>query len=309
MKNGMLRDDACKQDRLASKMPVVSVILSLFQAEHNLICTELEKNYPKVFNGLDEVIYRQARSINIATFILVIMYDYVGGINGSPRWALERMPLNAQPFPQNPEPMHCSVEFKLMYQFHASIPDLFFKKLGSGDQSPETLLAEALETPSGKFGANSTPGFLEASEIRSIQWGREVGACSLNDMRSMLKLARYKSFKQLNSDPEVIKKLQKFYPGGIDTVELYVGVTVEQWTEKNKPCKGWSLPPTLYMAIRNDAISSVIGDKFHTGGITDKALTKWGKKHAIESGRLAILINRHTKMEMEPSFNFYQVPK
>ena len=35
----------------------------------------------------------------------------------------ERFLLNAKPYAGDPVPMHGSVEFRLMYQFHASIPE------------------------------------------------------------------------------------------------------------------------------------------------------------------------------------------
>ena len=87
---------------------------------------------------------------------------------------------------------------------------------------------------------------------------------------------------------------------------LYVGVTVEAYrgTGTNH---GWSIPETLYNAIRNDAISSGLGDQFHTDKFDAEHLTPWGYEHALGSGRLAVLVARHTKIRPAPHADIYRV--
>ena len=72
--------------------------------------------------------------------------------------------------------------------------------------------------------------------------------------------------------------------------------------------QGWSIPETLFYAIRNDAISSGLGDKYHTRLLSREALTGWGYEHALASGRLAVLVNRHTSLTLPPHADIYRVP-
>jgi len=300
-----LRDGALGDENRLAALPTVAAILGLFRAEHNAIVDALRRNDPAAFAD-DDACFEQARAIVLAIFILVVLYDYVGGINGSPRWSLERFLLNARPYAEDPVPMHGSVEFKLLYQFHASIPERWAPR--DATDGAEALLRDAIATPAGAFGARNTPRFLRAAEVKAIEWGRRVGACSYNDLREKIGLPRRTAWAQLSSDPDVRAALERHYPGGVDDLELYVGVTVEEYDAQLVSHRGWSIPQTLYYAIRNDAVSSGLGDRFHTRGLDAAHLTEWGYDRALTSGRLAVLVNRHTKLNLPPHADIFRAP-
>lgn len=300
-----LRDGVLGDENRLAALPTVAAILGLFRAEHNAIVDALRRNDPAAFAD-DDACFEQARAIVLAVFILVVLYEYVGGINGSPRWSLERFLLNARPYAEDPVPMHGSVEFKLLYQFHASIPERWAPR--DATDGAEALLRDAIATPAGAFGARNTPRFLRAAEVKAIEWGRRVGACSYNDLREKIGLPRRTAWAQLSSDPDVRAALERHYPGGVDDLELYVGVTVEEYDAQLVSHRGWSIPQTLYYAIRNDAVSSGLGDRFHTRGLDAAHLTEWGYDRALTSGRLAVLVNRHTKLDLPPHADIFRAP-
>lgn len=233
------------------------------------------------------------------------MADYVGSINGPPRWSLERFLLNCRPFSEPVVPVHGSIEYKLMYQFHALIPENWTPS--APGSSVEELLTKAMATPAGRMGARHIPAFMKPAEVKAINWGRQMGTCTLNDFREAFKFPRLRSFEELNSDPDVQKTLAELYPGGIDDVELYVGVICEEYKRGYGTAQGLSIPDTLFFAIRKDALSAGLGDRFYTQGWTPEYLTPWGYEHALRSGRLTVLVRRHTTLNIPVEADLFHV--
>jgi hypothetical protein len=301
--------------RLAA-LPTIAAMLSLFQAEHNLAAGELAARYPTRFGVdhpdgetvADEECFQAARAVTIATFILIIQYDYLGSILGHPRWAFERFTLSGKPYTKEPIPLHTSVEFRLIYQFHTTIPE---KWAAQAVGTPiEELLTDAMHTPSGRFGARHTPAFLRGAEIGSIEWGRQAGMCSYNDLRECFGLARRSTWGEVNGDPDVQATLAALYPGGVEDLELYVGCSVEEHIPESLPGgAGWSLPQTLFSTVQGDAIAAGIGDRFHTRDFTAEALTEWGYAHALKSGRLSVLVSRHTSLQVALGEDLFHIQK
>jgi hypothetical protein len=223
------------------------------------------------------------------------------------RWAFERFINNGKPYTNGPVPLHTSVEFKLMYMFHSTIPSNW---AASEKGTPiEELLTDAMSKSSGRFGACHTPAFLRSAEIGSIEWGRSTGCASYNDLRECFGLPRFTTWAQVNSDLDVQASLASLYPGGVEDLELYVGVSVEETVPGFVPgAAGWSMPTTLFVAIQGDAIAAGIGDRFHTREFSPEALTDWGYAHALSSGRLAVLINRHTTLQVALGTDLFHVP-
>lgn len=311
--NGQIHTDGRCGRRLL-RLPVVKAILKLFALEHNYIACKLGENFR--FKS-DDCHFEQARAVLLAQFIQVVSYDYVGSINGGrARSTFERFLQNSRPYSAKTEQvaMHCSVEFKLMYQFHATIPE-FFCETGecllddAGDSTDnfdaESVLKAALTVPSGAFCACNTPRYMKSTEIAAINFARKAGICSFNDMRRHLGLEPYTSFEELSGDTRVQNTLEELYPGGVEHLELYVGCAVEENTGWPS---GWSLGKTIFTALVNDALLSGIGDYFYTHDFTKEALTDWGYHHAMTSGRLVHILNRHTSLNLPSNFDIFHVP-
>lgn len=79
----------------------------------------------------------------------------------------------------------------------------------------------------GRFGANHIPAVMKSIETLGIVQARKWQVSSLNQFRKALGLEPYKSFEEINPDPEVAGTLKGLY-GDINHVELYPGMTVER---------------------------------------------------------------------------------
>jgi hypothetical protein len=126
----------------------------------------------------------------------------------------------------------------------------------------------------GSFGANRVPKAFRAVELLGIESARTSGLCSLNDFRRSLNLVAYKSFEDMNSDPNVQKKLKELYVH-IENVELYPGLMSEK-TKPNDAGSAISLPFTISRAILSDAVNLVRNDRFFTDDFNPRNLTSWG---------------------------------
>eukprot|EP01125_Pyxidicula_operculata_P009616 TRINITY_DN3159_c0_g1_i1.p1 TRINITY_DN3159_c0_g1~~TRINITY_DN3159_c0_g1_i1.p1 ORF type:complete len:1062 (+),score=228.76 TRINITY_DN3159_c0_g1_i1:36-3221(+) len=62
---------------------------------------------------------------------------------------------------------------------------------------------------------------------RNIQRGRDHGIPRYNDMREYFGLGRKQSFSEVTSDPELANALSQAYPGGVDTIDPYIGGLAE----------------------------------------------------------------------------------
>ncbi|CAG8536028.1 18355_t:CDS:2 [Acaulospora morrowiae] len=135
-------------------------------------------------------------------------------------------------------------------------------------------LVSSVDQVTGAFGANGVPYIFRVIEVIGIASSRQMGICSLNEMRSFLNLEPYKSFEEMNPNKEVANLLRLHY-GHIDNVELYPGVNVE----KTKPAmvgSGIALNFTISRAILSDAVNLVRNDRFYTDDYNTHNLTNWG---------------------------------
>jgi len=67
----------------------------------------------------------------------------------------------------------------------------------------------------------------------AIEQARKWHAPSLNEFRQFLKLAPFKKFEEVHSDPDVATNLKDLY-GDIDHVELYPGIYFEEQNEDSR---------------------------------------------------------------------------
>lgn len=125
------------------------------------------------------------------------------------------------------------------------------------------ILKEAIESPSGRFGANHVPDILKPVEILGIIQARKWQVASLNEFRKFFKLKEFDSFEDINPDPYVAKTLKQLY-GTVDQVELYPGLFLEATKPPMEPGMGLCVPYSASRAIFSDAITLVRGDRFLT---------------------------------------------
>ena len=91
-----------------------------------------------------------------------------------------------------------------------------------------------------------------------INQSRSWRTASLNEFRTFFGLPPYKSFEEINPDPEKAATLLHFmYP---DNVELYPGILMEDV----KKTGGWLPSPTVTRALFSDLLGVLRGDRFYT---------------------------------------------
>ncbi|KAJ5720751.1 Psi-producing oxygenase A [Penicillium malachiteum] len=136
------------------------------------------------------------------------------------------------------------------------------------------IFQDSVEDVAGAFGASNVPPIFRAVEILGIKQARSWNLATLNEFRSYFSLAPYKTFEEINSDPEIVDQLRHFYDHP-DLVELYPGLIVEDAKKAVVPGSGLCTNYTISRAILSDAVSLVRGDRFYTTDYTPKHLTNW----------------------------------
>ncbi|KAF7720011.1 Psi-producing oxygenase A [Penicillium ucsense] len=133
---------------------------------------------------------------------------------------------------------------------------------------------ESVEDVAGAFGASNVPTVFRTIEVLGIKQARGWNLATLNEFRSFFNLQPYKTFEEINSDPEIADSLRHLYDHP-DLVELYPGLIVEDAKEPMLPGSGLCTNYTTSRAILSDATTLVRGDRFYTVDYTPKHLTNW----------------------------------
>lgn len=131
------------------------------------------------------------------------------------------------------------------------------------DEELVMILTDAIESVSGSFGARNVPKVLRAVEILGIEQARRWNVGSLNEFRKFFDLKPYRSFEEINSDPEIADCLRHLYEKP-DYVELYPGIVAEEAKEPMVPGVGIAPGYTVSRAVLSDAVALVRGDRFYT---------------------------------------------
>ncbi|KAK0466057.1 heme peroxidase [Desarmillaria tabescens] len=137
------------------------------------------------------------------------------------------------------------------------------------DDDLARILQDATDKAAGAYRARGTPAALRTIEIMGMEQAREWGCCTMNEFREFLGLARFKSFSEWSSNPDVARTAEHLY-GHIDNLELYPDCM------DLGPGSGICCGYTMTRAILADAIALVRGDRFYTTDYTPANLTTWG---------------------------------
>ncbi|KAF8513572.1 heme peroxidase [Hysterangium stoloniferum] len=162
---GRLYEDTFADNRLLGMPPAIAALLVIFCRNHNFVATRiLEINESGAYQAnpsddikakQDDEIFNRARLVNCGAFMQVIMRDYVGSIlhmiqdlNPWHLRPLDPMRDSSHDITPRGEGNVCSVEFNLLYRWHATTSakdekwlDELFKTL-LPDETPETITKE-----------------------------------------------------------------------------------------------------------------------------------------------------------------------
>jgi len=156
------------------------------------------------------------------------------------------------------------------------------------------ILADSIEDPAGRFGANHVPEIFRPVEILGIIQARKWNVASLNEFRKFFKLREYKTFSEISDDPYVAETLEQVYGGNIDHVEMYPGMFLETCKPRMDAGMGLCAPYTVTRAVFSDAITLVRGDRFLTLDYTPANLTNWGITEAASDNNILGGAKMHT---------------
>lgn len=218
----------------------------IFFREHNRVAGILQQAYP---DWDDTRLFNTTRNVLIALLLNLVVEQYIKHITPFD------LPIENVPFLADGERWNrsnwCAIEFNLLYRWHSLAPDAIGSgsdRLGPGDfrnnnplvlaRGIETLITQCSQERAGKIGLGNTPRFLvdrykpdyPSVEERTVSLMREARLSSYNEYREAFGLRRFKSFKQLTSDPTLRRRLENLY-GNIDNLEWYVGIFAEDYPD------------------------------------------------------------------------------
>jgi hypothetical protein len=202
---------------------------------------------------------------------------------------------------------HLAYEFKLLYQWHAALPDRFMVN------PPETSLEEVLLARShrlcGQLCARNIPEELSRAEVATIRQARALGIASFNEVRAFIGLPVCKTFEDINPEPGVAAALRTLYHSP-DDVDLYVGAMVEQTFDLG--AQGACFGITIGAVVLTDAIQLVTRDSFLSHNLSPSVYTPYGY-NLLLSTSVNDLVERNTDLQMRtgehPQTDLFRVPR
>jgi prostaglandin-endoperoxide synthase 2 len=236
-----------------------SAFNTLFLREHNRIARVLRvANRDWDDNRLFEI----ARLINIRRLLEIVMGDYIGHLTGGLSVSLLKGlgQEGANWYRTN----RISIEFNLLYRWHALIPETFGlggQNLGEEDfrfnnQLLEThgvaaVIDAGSRQSAGALTLFNTPTFMKAAEGRGLAWAREFGVQGLNAYRRRFGLKPYATIAEMTGGGTAGAALDRIYHGDVEAVEFSVGLFAE------KTVAGGYLPETLRDIVAYDAFTHI----------------------------------------------------
>ena len=116
---------------------------------------------------------------------------------------------------------------------------------------------------------------------------RERGLPRYNTFRQLLNLPRVPSIEALTDDPDLRAKLNEVYPGGINTVDLFVGTLAES---QRPTCYGFG--ETLFQTFILMASRRLQADRFYTVDYRPQVYTQEGLNW-IANNSFKTVLQRH----------------
>ncbi|WP_299844915.1 peroxidase family protein [uncultured Jannaschia sp.] len=301
----------------ANSTAMVAMMNALFLREHNRLASEIERRNP---DWDDERIFETARNVVIVLFIKIVVEEYINHIS-SACFRLRVEPKVAWLAPWN-RPNWMTIEFSLLYRWHALIPERM--RWGNGDVDSalmlldnrrlvEAGLANAFKwvsaTPAAKLGLHNTAIFLESgktpgptSKGLTVEWlavkqNRDLRLQGYNAYRKAMGMKPVDDFDCVTGDTKVQAELKALY-GHPDNIDFYVGLFAEE-SGPNTP-----LPPLIGAMVALDAFSQALNNPllseqvFHSGTFTEYGL------HVVKNTNcLAEVLGRNIKSRSVQDIN------
>ncbi|XP_052891960.1 peroxidase-like [Anopheles moucheti] len=284
-------------DKRSSQFPMTATVHLIFLREHNRLANQL-----KLLNAnwSDEVLFQEARRINIAQYQYIVYYQYLPRVLGRANMINDRLIFGGTGFTtdfnafQNPSSFS---EFGgvLVPYMQAQLPgSINFYLNGTVQSFPLSSLAGNLTTFESMFSSFFTGLITQSTKLLStssfsIEWKnfmyrsasepvgldmvaqdiqrmRDFGFARYNDYRSRCGLTRFATWEAYNASfkvacPKTLEILRLHYPS-VDDLDVFVGGAFEE------PIPGSLLGPTFYCLFKHQFLAIRTGDRyfFEVGG-------------------------------------------
>uniref|UniRef100_A0A182WDD1 MYND-type domain-containing protein n=1 Tax=Anopheles minimus TaxID=112268 RepID=A0A182WDD1_9DIPT len=282
-------------DRRSYQFPMSATMHLIFLREHNRVANQLKLLNT---NWSDEVLFQEARRINIAQYQYIVYYEYLPRVLGRANMISNRLIFEGTGFAsdfsafQNPSPLG---EFGgvLVPYMQSQLPGSINSYVnGTVQSTPLSSLAGNLASLESKFSTFFTGLTTQSTNLMdssfSIEWKnfmyrgsealgqdylaldiqrmRDFGFARYNDYRSRCGLSRIATWEAYNATfklacPKTIDKLRLYYPT-MDDLDLFVGAAFEE------PIAGSLMGPTFFCLFKQQFLATRSGDRyfFEAGG-------------------------------------------
>ncbi|MBW6401232.1 hypothetical protein KPL78_25465 [Roseomonas sp. HJA6] len=279
----------------ANSTPFTAMMNTLFLREHNRIARHLQTLHP---DWNDERVFQVARNIVIVLFIKIVVEHYINHITPMP-FSLRADPSVAWHAEWN-RPNWMTVEFSLLYRWHALMPDAIAWPTGDiplrgfiANNAPllavglDAAFSAAASQPAAKLGARNTAAALLHIEDRAVLQARTNRLAPYNAYRVAFGMEPARDFSEISSNPQIAATLQDLY-GDPDHVEFYPGLMAEDRV-KDSP-----LPGLLLRMVAVDAFSQALTNPLLSEHVWNEAtFTPWGFDLIKRTSKLGDVLARN----------------
>lgn len=271
-------------------------ISTMFAREHNRLARAMKKAQPE---WDDDRLFALARNTNIVMLLRIIIEEYINHLTGAKfKVFVERHYAERQRWYRT---NRICLEFDLLYRWHSLPPnavglngaplnqkDFRFNNALVEHLGPEALIHAASHTRAGRIGVFNTPSFLLNADLATVSFGRMFQLASFNEYRKHFGMAPYESITELAGDTRTTTLLEKLYPGGVDDVELVVGLLAEDRHA------GAPLGDLMRTMVGVDAFSQALTNPLLSDNIFgEPAFGKLGTAAITETSRFADIVARN----------------
>jgi prostaglandin-endoperoxide synthase 2 len=240
---------------------IYAAISTIFIREHNRIAGELAKAFPA---WDDHRLFHTARNINIVMLLCLVINEYINHLAQSPfRLSLERHFAERKSWYRA---NRIAIEFDLLYRWHSLTPNVLsvggaeipgndyrFNNALLERHGVEALIAAASREPAGRIGVRNNPDFLAQAEWNAQAFARAQRVRSFTEYQVCFHDEVVKSFDDLaGGDKALAAALAKLYPGGVQDVELLVGLFAQHHDDDEV------LPGLMQTMVAVDAFSQIL---------------------------------------------------
>ncbi len=290
-----------------------TAISTMCVREHNKVAGELMKRHSDWDN---DRLFETTRLIMIHNVLQMVVEDYINHIAGTDRFKLERHFGEHQRWYRT---NRISLEFNLLYRWHALVPDSFKvddQSYGHQDYRFNNSLLEqhgiehcinaASTQPAGRVQLHNTPYFLEKAELATLDMSRTFALRPFVDYCARFGERPPQSIMELvGGDAKAAAALIKVYGDDVGKIELPIGL-IAQARGKDRP--GAMLPSLVATMVAVDAFTHILTNPILADQVYNAAFPADIADLVDGRGSIAGLMSRNADAHKQviPSFTIRQ---